>query len=843
MSMNGKKNQQRPLPDELLGIVTPASDDIVEPTADCSVTKVDDACNENCGKEVLGLEELEKIDNDIAKIEKKVNLASSKKTSDNEVLVLEKLEKLDDDIEKLEKKVNLSSSMKTSDETSDETSDKTSDDGSGTPTDGDQAILQLGGEVAPLPAARPRRQQQGPGAYSIVGINGATTANDDASIQVTSDRPRRQPNIEQATQDSPLEASLVIDRTQTQGQIRDIELGRPRQERPRQEPTFDAVIVHHDGSKRRTVLVASSFLVLAAIIVALIMGLLGVFDSSDDSPKPQHPSVPKENIVDSDSENVSSTAAVSTLERIRKEGVLRCERRTFDGASETMLGYQDSWCLAVAAGILGPNATTEFRESNDPKAPLFGLLLDEHVDLYTSGYTHSLERDVFQTTGKEGLAFSSPHLHMGTSTGGDPHHVSCTENGFAHINECADLKICVSRGTTFFDFLSAIVPRRAIVEVDGLYLGGAFAEGLCNVVYSSLVTIPSIEAIRGLGFDGPYRASEQVFAPQPLSHVTRQDDTEFTAFVGAIVDALKVAERYNITQSTAESFPLTDVFGKEYQRMFQHALAAAGNHGEIHHRHLSASGFPKPPLELVNIGATPLLFSYPFGGISQKRDSDFPLDDAMLEIIKRGFVRCAIRLRPGFAVVVENEANQPYYEGMDADLCRALSAGLFQGSTDMVEFVHVETPEDGYVLLANGKVDVFAGATKSLQTTVREPTTGTGFAFSTPYFFGYSEDEDNTCLASRLDAHDWREFVFWTVMGVVHAEENGIDKATSNLMPEVFSFGDQFNRMFRDSVLAVGNYGELYERNLESLVPRGGRNMLNQSPHQGPQHYALPGFL
>ena len=43
----------------------------------------------------------------------------------------------------------------------------------------------------------------------------------------------------------------------------------------------------------------------------------------------------------------------------------------------------------------------------------------------------------------------------------------------------------------------------------------------------------------------------------------------------------------------------------------------------------------------------------------------------------------------------------------------------------------------------------------------------------------------------------------------------------------------------RDAVSAVGNYGEIYDRNLQSLIPRSGGNLLNEAPY-GPQQVALP---
>ena len=169
---------------------------------------------------------------------------------------------------------------------------------------------------------------------------------------------------------------------------------------------------------------------------------------------------------------------------------------------------------------------------------------------------------------------------------------------------------------------------------------------------------------------------------------------------------------------------------------------------------------------------------------------------------------------------------------------------MFQGDENAVEFVDLAAVDsDGYISLVADEIDVLASATHNLQNDVREPASGMGFSFSQPYFYGFSQDEDNLCLAVHQDDKDWSSFVYWIVAGTFFAEEQNITQQLSNSMPEVFLYGPHFNRMYRDSILAVGSYGEIYERNLEDKIPRGGRNQLNVSPNLGPQHYPQPGFL
>ena len=60
-------------------------------------------------------------------------------------------------------------------------------------------------------------------------------------------------------------------------------------------------------------------------------------------------------------------------------------------------------------------------------------------------------------------------------------------------------------------------------------------------------------------------------------------------------------------------------------------------------------------------------------------------------------------------------------------------------------------------------------------------------------------------------------------------------------MPLTNLYGDLFTRMLQNAVQAVGSTAELYERNIERLVPRAGLNQLNDNG--GPQLYAIPGVF
>ena len=118
----------------------------------------------------------------------------------------------------------------------------------------------------------------------------------------------------------------------------------------------------------------------------------------------------------------------------------------------------------------------------------------------------------------------------------------------------------------------------------------------------------------------------------------------------------------------------------------------------------------------------------------------------------------------------------------------------------------------------------------------------TNGGYTGPYEIGSSRlTKDPLALVTLQDDQWWSSFVYWVNSGLVYAEEAGINSSRSGDLPLVNLFGTSYSRMLREAVGAVGNFGEIYQRNVEADVPRGGLNSLNAVPF-GPQLYALPGF-
>lgn len=136
----------------------------------------------------------------------------------------------------------------------------------------------------------------------------------------------------------------------------------------------------------------------------------------------------------------------------------------------------------------------------------------------------------------------------------------------------------------------------------------------------------------------------------------------------------------------------------------------------------------------------------------------------------------------------------------------------------------------------DGDCNVVAGGTLD---GVAIPTFGT---YSGPYEVGSGKfSKDPLALVTLEDDPKWSSFVNLVVTATIHTEEQGINQNTGGRMPLVFLFGPLYTLLFRNTIQAVGNYAEMYERNLAASMPRGGLNMLNHVPLEA-QHYPYPGL-
>lgn len=412
--------------------------------------------------------------------------------------------------------------------------------------------------------------------------------------------------------------------------------------------------------------------------------------------------------------------------------------------------------------------------------------------------------------------------------------------------------------------------------------------------------------------------------------VTRDDDPTFSDFVNWIMEAIIAADEAQITSERAQSLPSITAFGPTFEGMARNAIQAVGNYGELYERSLE-SLLPRSVTNTVNDGGEGgLLYAFPYADLKGVGTGPIP-DGTLSKILQRGFLKCGVSKRVIFAAEADGE-----WSGFDVDFCKALSAAIFNGVADTVEYTDLSASER-FIALGSGDVDVLSRLTTvTLERDVNEPATGQGFTFTQPNFYdgltfggippyGACADDlviigsscqnilvcvnvgttfeeivkkifpsrvivsregnaleglaDGSCnviaggitdvsstsvrnagyegpyqtgsgryskdplaMVTRQDDIQWSKFVYWIVSTIFYAEEEGITQSDAESMPEVALFGARFQDMFKDAIGAVGNYEEIYERNAEDEVSRGGLNTLN-SFLATPQLYPLPGIV
>ena len=502
------------------------------------------------------------------------------------------------------------------------------------------------------------------------------------------------------------------------------------------------------------------------------------------------------------------------------------------------------------------------------------------MDISTTQTTANMQRDIYEPLSQYGYTFSTPYYYSGvTFAATSQDYIDCIDQGETLLGECRDLSICVLEASTYTNVVQRLLPGSNIVLVefsDDLFTN--FADEICNVISGSTLLIYE-ERVREVGYKGDYVFAPRIYDPEPFALTTRGDDVEFGDFVNWLLRALIVADTLNIDSSNYEEFPSTDLFGPLYENMFRNAIQAVGNYGSMYDRYLQdrsprrPGGINTPHLFASDGG---LLYANPLGDISNIEDG---LSDGLLflgpteggtieRILDRGTLRCGIlpydshgNSRKGLAVF--NETTQSY-NGMDIDYCKGITGSLFEGKIvegETYELVVCDTIDDGFVDLTDNSIDILVGATYDIVNDVKHPITQQGYAFSDIYYYyqvgklvdgsGFDiigDDYDTTtheeiivdpiAIATREEDVQFTDFIRSLVTSTIYAEATGITAGTAVDMPIIELFGSTLQQSLREIILAVGNYEEIYTRNMERFLPRSNnaRNTLNTGGN--PQFYS-----
>lgn len=433
------------------------------------------------------------------------------------------------------------------------------------------------------------------------------------------------------------------------------------------------------------------------------------------------------------------------------------------------------------------------------------------------------------------MAFSRPWMYAGTIFAGRPDMVQCAERGDTLTGACSELLVCVTIGTTteqvVLDHFDGIGTVNFVESAVNLF-PTLVDEGKCNVIAGEPYALYE-QDFRDAGYQGEYAYGTQLFSKEPLAMVSRGDDVEFAQFVDWILHALITAEAMGITQETAKStFPPTNLFGDHYQLMFQHAVAAVGNYGELYARTMEER-FPRSGMNHLKMSFNSsseddggLMYALPFGSLSLPADALEPsVGETLKRIENRGIIVCGVvRKRPWLGI------SDDAFGGIDAEYCLAMAIAVFGGqeSRSQIAMTVYNTVEDGIAALLQGRIDIFASTPSTIyhvgdssSTTTIELSVLDEVALSPAYF--YSDNGIGYSLATRSADIQWSEFCRWVIWSTIHAEEESIVDATE--LPIVELFGPNYAQMLRFVHLELGHYGDIYNRT--TIVPRSNLNQLN----------------
>jgi len=200
---------------------------------------------------------------------------------------------------------------------------------------------------------------------------------------------------------------------------------------------------------------------------------------------------------------------------------------------------------------------------------------------------------------------------------------------------------------------------------------------------------------------------------------------------------------------------------------------------------------------------------------------------------KHGFLRCGVA--PEDTAGFRYLGSEGQLEGFDIDFCKALAVAIFNDDTKVKYVVPITWP-DRFTLLQDDKIDVLIAV--ATWTALRDSELGVDF----PAIYYYESYLGSTDALGPVVAHgdqQWADIVRWVIYGMINAEELGVDSGNViqmvNNPPEdprvrrLLGLQDDVgvklglkNDFMVNVIFSVGNYGEVYARHLEPILPRAG---------------------
>jgi general L-amino acid transport system substrate-binding protein len=304
----------------------------------------------------------------------------------------------------------------------------------------------------------------------------------------------------------------------------------------------------------------------------------------------------------------------SLLDSVIAADVVRCGTRdafpgfAFLNEDGTHEGFDNDFCRALAAGVLGDASKIEFVDLET--ADRFTALQSGEIDVLMRNTTWTAARD-----GAEGATFLQPNFYDGQGM------MVATDSGIGSLEDLDGGVICSAGGTTSegnvaneFIRLGLTVDVLSFDDTD--LLQEAFQAGRCDGWTSDT---GQLVGLRSAYPDGPEALTildGVVFSKEPLAPAVIDGETAWAQAVNWSVFAVIQAEEFGITSANIDSF-LTDpdprilkflgvevdgaTFnpGLDLPDDFNYQIVSqVGNYAEIYDRHITPLGLPRGNNEL-----------------------------------------------------------------------------------------------------------------------------------------------------------------------------------------------------------------------------------------------------
>lgn len=319
------------------------------------------------------------------------------------------------------------------------------------------------------------------------------------------------------------------------------------------------------------------------------------------------------------------------ISEIVKDGFLKCGVRiekglaTYDETTDSWSGFSVDLCKGISAAIFKGQVKTRFVEQS---------VLEQFPGLITAGtidvafhLTKTMEREVYHKASGGAFDFTPPYFFDGMIFSGPLPYGKCASDLVFDASgefgaECKNTKICVTQGSTW---LGAILGRLNVPE-QNILITESFstalekhANGECNAIAGEKVMLNRI-TLEDAGYvfedEAGYYFGDVEHTFEPISAVSASADSQFSDLLRWLTYGFMYAEEQGITDKTASNMPQTNLFGPGLIEMWQDAIGAVGNYGQIFERNLTPL-INRTQLNMLNDMSSPMM--YPTGKISDAK--------------------------------------------------------------------------------------------------------------------------------------------------------------------------------------------------------------------------------